>query len=728
MSLRDPIRDSPGNPSDSSHSELARLRAALDSSADAIYLVDRRTMRFVDVNDAAVRILGFARDEFLQMGPQDIDVRNSRRDIEQRYDDLITTGQLRSRFRTNHRSKDGTVFPVELQIGLHRWNDQVVVIGVGRDITDGLRAEREMQRLNADLDRLVRERDASLSTARHELQLMTRVMDSVLNGVVITDAAGNIQRVNQSFTAVTGYVQDEVEGETPRVLKSGHHDEAFYRTMWSTLQARGEWKGEIWNRRKSGAVYPEWLSIRALYDDEGTITNYVAVLHDLSELRAKEDEVFFQANHDALTGLCNRGSLIERMDASLRGARRNGTGVSVAVVDIDGFRRINDTAGHRKGDFLLREIALQLEWLLGDRATVARIGGDEFGVLLEEVGEEKAYVDASERIANLFERPLELEDSVYEVSVSIGMAVFPGDGDEATALLHSAELALYQAKQEPPTNRRGRIGMFTPALNAALQRRFTLEARIREDLERGRFVPYYQPRVELASGRIVGVEALARWIQSDGSEVSPGDFIPLAEETGLIHRLGEVILSQVIADCRGILDASNRGLRVAVNASVKELQDHDYSLRLADLLEAANDAPDTLEIEITESAIMQDIGSAMPVLDRLKQLGATIAIDDFGTGYSSLYYLKRLPIDVLKIDKSFVDDIINDPDDRAIVATIIAMAEAMGLRLVAEGIETREQAELLTRWGCAEGQGYYFGKPMCIEQLAPLLQSQSLSR
>ncbi len=704
--------------------ELRRLRAALDASGDAIYLVDAETMAFLDVNNAATEMLKYSREELLAMGPHDIDVQVSREEMTERFRKMVSLSDTRrSPFQTTHRCRDGVLVPVEMQISLYRWTDRNIVIGIARDITARVRTESELRRVNRELDQLVKERTSSLSHVNRELQLMNSVVESSLNGVAITDNQGVVQQINTSFSLITGYQQDEIIGKKTSVLNSGRHDEVFFQKMWAKLVNTGEWQGEIWNRRKTGEVYPEWLTIRAIYDTYGEITNYVAVFHDLTELRAKEEEVEFQTNFDALTGLPNRLSFLERTDSALRNARRNETSVAVAIADIDDFRKINETIGHTEGDAFLEQFATILKQTVGDRATIARIGGDEFGLLMEGITDQWDYATITEEISAICGNPLQIGDASITTTITIGVSLFPDDGDQAEVLLNNAEVAMYQVKERPIVEERGRIGMFTAALDEALRRRISLESQLRHDLKKGRIVPFYQPRVDLTSGRVIGAEALARWIREDGSVVSPAEFIPLAEETNLIIPLGELLLRNIRNDMEGVLLPFMDRIRLSFNASIKEIRNPAFLERLSSIFndERLNGI---VEIELTESVIMDDIDNTIPILHGIKERGLTLAIDDFGTGYSSLYYLKRLPLDVLKIDKSFVDEVAYDPNDQAIVATIIAMGHALNLDLVAEGIETEEQQLLLVEQGCTEGQGYLFGKPMDPAAFVEYLQKR----
>ncbi|MEW6501839.1 MAG: bifunctional diguanylate cyclase/phosphodiesterase [Thermodesulfobacteriota bacterium] len=554
--------------------------------------------------------------------------------------------------------------------------------------------------------------------SEEQLALAAQIFDSSIEGVTVTDANGTILSVNKAFTQITGYQPEEVIGHRPSILKSDRHDEAFYRGMWSTLLASGRWEGEIWNRKKNGEVYPEWLTITAIRDELGQITRHVAVFHDMSEVRSYEEQLRFQAYHDALTGLPNRLLFLDRLQVAVGHAHRDRGHVAVLVLDLDNFKHINDSLGHTVGDLLLQQVAARLKEALGSDHTLARLGGDDFAILAEGVTDEGEAVGIARRLIDLFAAPFDLK--VYEpvVTISVGITYYPADGKEPEILLKNAELAMYRAKEEG----KNKYQLFTSTMNASVIHRLSLENRLRKAVERREFLVYYQPRMAVATGRIAGMEALVRWQNAEGGLISPLDFIPLAEETGLILPIGLQVLRQACLATREWL-ASHPDLRLSVNLSPRQFRQEDLLPAIRRLLDETALPPARLELEITEGAILHNEEQALAHLYELRELGVQLALDDFGTGYSSLHYLRKLPINTIKIDRSFIKGLPDDPDSVAITTSIIALAEAMDLTVVAEGIEEQPQLDFLRRLHCAEIQGYIFSPPVPAAQFATLLAS-----
>ena len=554
--------------------------------------------------------------------------------------------------------------------------------------------------------------------AEEQLRLSAQVFEGGVEGVMITDAQGKILSVNRAFSDITGFSREEALGRDPRILQSGTHDADFYRRMWAALQAVGHWRGELWDRRKSGEVYPAWFAINSVKDPEGRLTHYVAVFSDISERKAAEDRIEFLAHHDPLTGLPNRILLRDRFETALAQAARNRAKVALIFLDIDHFKAVNDSLGHPAGDTLLRQVAARLKGCMRASDTVCRQGGDEFLLLVVPVPDPRAASVVAEKVLQVLREPVELEGHSLAVGASIGISVFPDDGDNFDTLLQKADMAMYEAKAA------GRNGyrFFSSEMNANALERLNMQNRLRRALERDEFQLHYQPQVDLDSGRIIGMEALLRWTSPDLGPVSPGKFIPIAEESGLIVQIGAWVLRTA---CRQNRSWQARGLPevpVAVNLSALQFARGDLLDTVERALDDSRLPARFLELELTESILLHDADNIMASLRRLKNLGIKLSIDDFGTGYSSLSYLKRLAVDKLKIDQSFVRDIASDPDDAAIVRAIIQMGHSLKLRTIAEGVEAVDQLAFLRAEGCEEGQGYLFGRPIPAAEMENLLR------
>ncbi|WP_018123653.1 bifunctional diguanylate cyclase/phosphodiesterase [Desulfovibrio oxyclinae] len=545
--------------------------------------------------------------------------------------------------------------------------------------------------------------------------LFEEVFENALEGICITDPDGSIIAVNPAFTTITGYAEEAVLGHNPSVLKSDRHDEGFYADMWQKIQVKGHWAGEIWNRRKSGEVYPELLSISAIYDSEGNVRHYVSVFHDMTDIKRKEEQLYMQAYHDALTGLPNRELLLDRLVMALRHARREESGVGLLFIDLDNFKNINDSLGHSVGDVLLQQAGQRAKLFGNPDDTVARYGGDEFVLLVNDVNE-RDLVRLAQTLLEDFQKPFHVNGREIFVTTSVGMSLFPEDAEDPETLVRNAEMAMYQAKSSGKDS----YSLFAKEMDERIARRLELEGNLRNALRKREFVVHYQPKVALSSGRVVGAEALVRWALPDGTMVSPGEFIPLAEETGMIVQLGEQVLETVCTD----MAERNfpEGFRVSVNLSANQFRQEDLLGSLRSIVESAGVSPGRIEFEVTESVLMHDIDENAKILQRLVDMGFSVSIDDFGTGHSSLFYLKKLPISTLKIDRSFVRELGSNPSDSLIVQTILLMAGSLNLSVVAEGVEEQQQADLLMRYGCGTAQGFLFAKPVPFREFLALMK------
>jgi diguanylate cyclase (GGDEF)-like protein/PAS domain S-box-containing protein len=556
--------------------------------------------------------------------------------------------------------------------------------------------------------------------AEAELRLAASVYTNTVEGIVVTDKDGIILSVNPAFTEITGYTAEEAIGQTPRILKSDHHDDAFYAVMWKTLRETGSWQGELWNRRKNGEAFLEWQSITKISDEQGEPMRYVAVFNDVTELRQKDERIKHQAYHDALTGLPNRQLLQDRLDHGIAVASRDRSHLALLFLDLDRFKTINDSLGHDVGDLLLQAVAGRLSNCVRRSDTLARLGGDEFVLILSDFDSTAEVAHVAEKIIHELVQPLTLAGHQVHVTTSVGIAFFPEDGRDAKTLMKNADTAMYQAKEAG----RNAFRFFDTSMNSRALERLDLEASLRLAIERMEFELYFQPKVHLETGDPAGAEALIRWHHPTKGLVPPGDFIPLAEETGLIVPIGEWAFRE---SCRYAAIWTRQDLlkgKLAVNLSARQLQHLNLMHSIETALVATKADPDQIEVELTESVVMSNPGEAIAILGELRERGFSIAVDDFGTGYSSLSYLKRLPISCLKIDRSFVKDLPDDQDDAAIARTILDLARSLGLYTVAEGIETAEQAEYLNALGCHIAQGYYFAKPMPAEQFEAWLKSK----
>jgi diguanylate cyclase (GGDEF)-like protein/PAS domain S-box-containing protein len=542
-------------------------------------------------------------------------------------------------------------------------------------------------------------------------------------GMFITDAQNVILRINRAFSDITGYSSEEAIGQTPRLLSSGRHDARFYAEMRESIQRTRSWQGEIWNRRKSGEVYPEWLTITAVTDSAGGLTHYVSTLTDISQRKAAEEKIQYLAFYDPLTRLPNRRLLVDRLQQALAASARSERTGALLFIDLDNFKILNDTLGHDKGDLLLQQVAQRLTASVREGDSVARLGGDEFVLLLDDLSEKpnEAANQAEavgEKILAALNHPYDLDGHGYHSTPSIGVTLFVGHHSSVDELMKHADLAMYEAKKAG----RNTLRFFDPQMQATITLRAALEKDLREGLQARQFMLYYQPQVDVA-GRITGTEALIRWQHPRRGLVSPAAFIPLAEETGLILPLGiwvlETACQQLVAWATNPACAH---LSIAVNVSARQFRQPDFVEQVLAVIDRCGANPHQLKLELTESLLLDDVEEMIAKMSALKTRGIGFSLDDFGTGYSSLSYLKRLPLDQLKIDQSFVRDLLTDPNDVAIAHTIVALAQSLGLSVIAEGVETEAQQDCLAVQGCLAYQGYLFSRPLPVSDFERLLQ------
>lgn len=605
-----------------------------------------------------------------------------------------------------HAWQEGTPLSIEFRVhagqGDCRW-----VKALGRQRFDADGRPDGMVGILLDID--ARKRDDE------RLRLSAAVIDSTRDGVVVTDLDARIVSVNRAYCEITGYSEAELLGQNPRLLQSGRHDDRFFAAMWASLTQEGQWQGEVWSRRRNGEICPEWLTISTVRDDTGRPRHYVGVVTDITRLRQTEAELAHLAHYDPLTGLPNRLLAQSRLEYSIERSEHLGRRLALLFVDMDRFKTVNDSLGHQVGDELLCAVGERLRRAVGPADTVARLGGDEFLAIVENVGSARAAGEAARGLLDTLAEPF-LLPSGHEVyaDASIGISLFPEDGSTASDLVRCADAALYRAKDLG----RNTFHFYTPSLVDAASDRLELEGRLRRALARNEFEVHYQPLLDCRDGRVIGVEALVRWQPPGEALVYPGRFIGLAEETGLIGPLGDWVLEIACRQVQRWRRSKHPDLRLSVNLSARQLRQPEFADRMTRMLADSGLDPDALELEITESMLMDHGSMVIGSLHTLRALGVRVAIDDFGTGYSSLAYLKRLPIDTLKIDRSFVADIPSHEGGAEIASAIIALGHSLHLDILAEGVETPAQLDFLRNHGCDSYQGYLCSPALPADELA----------
>lgn len=556
--------------------------------------------------------------------------------------------------------------------------------------------------------------------AEEQLRLAAKVFDHAGEAIAILDRNGRLLSVNRAFTHITGFTENDVHGKDVLTLLAELQSEEAYEAIRLQLRAQGAWQGEVMNRRKNGETFPQWLTVNAVVDEQQTLQNYVLMFSDITAIKHSQERMEFIANHDELTGLPNRGLLTDRLRHALAQAKRRHDKVAVLFIDLDHFKNVNDTLGHDIGDLLLVEASQRLQSCVRDSDTLARLGGDEFVALLSGVSLEETNTIAG-RIVDFMSASFAIQGNNLFVSASIGISIFPEDGEDSVTLLKNADTAMYRAKERG----RNQYQYFANEMKVNALQRMTLESGLREALRGRSLHMVYQPKVSLLDDTVVGGEALLRWNDAVLGDISPAKFVPVAESCGLINELGYFVIERVLADIARWRALAMNVPRIAINVSAHQLKDADFVTRLGTMLARSGVPPGQIIIELTESALMERLDTLMERLHQLTQMGVDLSVDDFGTGYSSLAYLRKLPIHELKVDRSFVDGIATEPDDRSIAKMIIDMAHTLGLRVVAEGVETRAQLDALRAEGCEIVQGYFFYKPLSGDDFGALLHPVS---
>ena len=675
--------------------EHTLFRTLFESSNDGVILMQGD--RITDLNHAALRMFAVPPEK-----SEEVDLNlllpekqpNGKSSADALHTHITSSLKGGSQHLEWHfKSLDGHEFPAELAIDVAHLGDNSTIQLTIRDIT--------------------RRR-----TAESSMRLANQAFENSLEGIAITDANADILTVNSAFTTITGYERDEVVGRNPRLLSSGRQSREFYDEMWRSIDTMGKWQGEIWNIRKNGDIYPQWLNISRVTDDHGNVTNYVGVFSDISERKSAEERILHQVYYDQLTDLPNRVLFTDRLNQVLGLARRHSSHhFAVMFLDLDRFKLINDSMGHDAGDQLLQQTAHRLRASVRESDTVARMGGDEFTIVLSEIADSKDAANVAQKILDAFRPAFVLNGEEVFVSVSIGISVYPEDGNNIEILLKNADMAMYRAK--------GAGGswyeLYDEGLGTAASQRLAMETALHKALEHDEMVLHYQPQFDCDSGKLIGFEALLRWQHPERGLIGPDAFLSIAEETGLIVPIGEWVLRTACQQAQNWrLEFPGHRL-MAVNLSGRQFQSPDLSAQIADALHQSGLPHFCLELEITETVVMQNLDTSISIMHQLAELGVQFSVDDFGTGHSSLAYLKKLPIHALKIDRTFVHDLATDPDDAAIVAAIVAMANKLGLRVVAEGIEEKGQLALLKQYKGIVGQGYLLGRPIAAEAASKMI-------
>lgn len=577
-----------------------------------------------------------------------------------------------------------------------------------------------MHRARAQRKAAAARSEAQQREAQERQRLAATVVDNTIEGVVVTDAHSRILSVNAAFTRLLGYTEAEMLGQTPRMFKSGRHDRAFYEAMWERMRRTGHWQGEIWNRRKNGEIFPERMSLSAVHDGAGRVTHYVCMFTDISEEKAQQQRLEYLVRKDPLTGLDNRTWFGHRLERVLDRTDAAPCQLAVMLINIDRFRDVNDSYGHAVGDQVLRHVALQVQAALRPGDLIGRMAGDEIAVAAMDLGTEAEAAQLAQQLIAAAAQPWHAPDGVDVVpGVSVGICLYPGHADTAQSLLQGAHSAVHVAKHNGGPDA---WCFFHAEMTQAAHARLELEARLRQALADGHMRLYYQPQIDIATGRVTGAEALVRWLDPVEGLISPARFIPVAESSGVIGPLGEWVMREACAQGQRWRSLGLPEITLAVNVSPHQFLLTDIVGSTAAALADAGFPAAQLELEITESALVKQPEEAMQVLRRLRQLGLRLAIDDFGTGYSSLAHLKRFPIDVLKIDQGFIRDIPQSADDMAISAAVIAMGHSMGLTVLAEGVETAAQLAFLRQRGCNHFQGYLCSRPLPAQEFEGFLR------
>ena len=682
-------------------SELAFQKHALDEHSIVAIMNAEGVISYV--NKKFNRVSQYSREEILGKNLTAMDPECSPVSFFTHVEESLVTGKS-WKGETLNQKKDGSHYWVDATIVpfLDKKNNPLQYVALLTDITDRKKTEAEQQ------------------IVQSELRLAASVFSNSPMGIMITDADGSILRVNNAFSTITGFSSLQAVGQSVRILKSDYHETLFFSQMWNTLADTGQWEGEIWNRRSEGEIYPVWSNITAIHDSNGKTSHFINSFSDISEKKVIEDNIFYLAHYDALTDLPNRAMFLE----SVEKARLSDPECRIAVLflDLDNFKMVNDTMGHAQGDSLLKNIAKKLLSCVRESDIVARLGGDEFTIALLDIQSSRQIEVIAKRILSVTKESLTFGGREILVSTSIGISIFPDAACSVELMIKNADTAMYRAKSDG----KSKYQFFHKDLNIVSTERREIENDLRLAVNNRQFELHYQPQVIARSGEIFAVEALIRWNHPLYGLIPPNEFIPELENSGLIIEVGKWVIQEAFSQLAE-WKSSGLHLRMAINISSRQLEDDHLPAYIQQLLNASVIEPCEIELELTESSLMKNPEYSISLLTELSDIGVNLALDDFGTGYSSLSYLKKVPIDTLKIDRSFVQDITTNQNDKAIANTIIAMARSLGLQVIGEGVETAEQFESLLHCGCDYVQGYYFGKPVPADKLELLLSGSRVN-
>lgn len=686
------------------NNELRQLQAQLEESRDSYaklydfapmgYLTLGKEGRILEINLTGASLLGVDRHHL----------------INKPFTTLLCPGESKQ-FFTHLRQIVDYESPLSTQLRVKKRNGKIMVIQmVSVTLQNSMGSDKYLTTFT-DISKQVE--------ADRARKLATSILENTPEGVMITDAQKRIVDVNRAFTATTGYSRDEAIGKTPQLLDSGRHDKAFFKALWQAVHSEGRWQGEVWNRRKDGEIYPEWLNITAIQDDKGVVVNYAGIFSDLSSQQQVRKRLHHLAYYDALTDLPNRELFRDRLLNGIANAKRERKQLALLFLDLDRFKIINDTLGHPLGDDLLKVVAEILKQSVRDSDTVARLGGDEFTIILNSIAHTDDAVAVAKSIINKLTKPLLLGQHRLFVSTSIGISVYPDDGDNPDTLLKHADIAMYQAKNSDHNV----FKFFETSMGEAINERLSLENELRNALHNDALQLAYQPKFDISTGRIIGMEALLRWQKLDKKWVSPALLISIAEESNLMLSLGEWVLRKACRQAKIWVDSGQRDFRMAINLSGCQVSNGCFVDLVKDILNQTGLDPNYIELELTETTLMGKELHVNKMLKSLQRMGIQLSVDDFGTGYSSLAYLQHFAINRLKIDQSFIANIMTNNNDAEIVASIINLAHSLNLKVVAEGVENKKQLDYLRQRSCDEVQGFFTGRPMFSEQMTQVFST-----